>query len=179
VTCRRAFGFGIGFGEAIVTLSTPLASPSGNRAGGEGSARDARARGLESTLQPRFRGLDLGRLDRVDQLADGQRMVMDYKTESQSTTADRVKSANEDTQLAFYAALLPDDTLRAAYVNISERETRPYEQKDVVAARDALLGGIRAYLAAIADGAPLPALGEGTVCDFCAARGLCRKDFWA
>ncbi len=121
----------------------------------------------------------VGRLDRIDQLADGQRMVMDYKTESQSTTADRVKSANEDTQLAFYAALLPDDTLRAAYVNISERETRPYEQKDVVAARDALLGGIRADLAAIADGAPLPALGEGTVCDFCAARGLCRKDFWA
>ena len=76
------------------------------------------------------------------------------------TTADRVKSANEDTQLAFYAALLPDDTLRAAYVNISERETRPYEQKDVVAARDALLGGIRADLAAIADGAPLPALGD-------------------
>ena len=29
------------------------------------------------------------------------------------------------------------------------------------------------------DGAPLPALGEGTVCDFCAARGLCRKDMWS
>ena len=27
--------------------------------------------------------------------------------------------------------------------------------------------------------APLPALGEGAVCDYCAARGLCRKDFWA
>jgi ATP-dependent helicase/nuclease subunit B len=37
---------------------------------------------------------------------------------------------------------------------------------------------MREDLAAIADGAPLPALGEGTVCDFCAARGLCRKDFW-
>lgn len=25
---------------------------------------------------------------------------------------------------------------------------------------------------------PLPALGEGSVCEWCAARGLCRKDFW-
>ena len=25
---------------------------------------------------------------------------------------------------------------------------------------------------------PMPALGEGAVCDYCAARGLCRKDFW-
>jgi ATP-dependent helicase/nuclease subunit B len=22
-------------------------------------------------------------------------------------------------------------------------------------------------------------LGEGAACDYCAARGLCRKDFWA
>jgi ATP-dependent helicase/nuclease subunit B len=25
----------------------------------------------------------------------------------------------------------------------------------------------------------LPALGEGMACEYCAARGLCRKDFWA
>jgi ATP-dependent helicase/nuclease subunit B len=31
----------------------------------------------------------------------------------------------------------------------------------------------------IAQGAALPALGEGVACDFCKARGLCRKDFWA
>jgi len=30
----------------------------------------------------------------------------------------------------------------------------------------------------IAAGAALPPLGEGAVCDYCAARGLCRKDFW-
>ena len=29
------------------------------------------------------------------------------------------------------------------------------------------------------DGAALPALGEGPVCDFCEARGLCRRDHWA
>jgi ATP-dependent helicase/nuclease subunit B len=122
----------------------------------------------------------IGRLDRIDSLAGGMAMVMDYKTESLDVTRKRVKAASEDTQLAFYAALLPDDQLRAAYVNVGERgETRTVEQDDVVAARDALIDGIQHDLQAIADGAPLPALGEGTVCDFCAARGLCRKDMWS
>ncbi len=122
----------------------------------------------------------IGRLDRIDSLAGGMAMVMDYKTEALDVTRKRVKAASEDTQLAFYAALLPDDQLRAAYVNVGERgETRTVEQEDVVAARDALIEGIQNDLQAIADGAPLPALGEGTVCDFCAARGLCRKDSWA
>jgi ATP-dependent helicase/nuclease subunit B len=30
----------------------------------------------------------------------------------------------------------------------------------------------------IAAGAPMPALGEGRVCDTCEARGLCRRDHW-
>ncbi|MGE0329558.1 MAG: PD-(D/E)XK nuclease family protein [Ramlibacter sp.] len=122
----------------------------------------------------------IGRLDRIDSLAGGMAMVMDYKTEALDVTRKRVKAASEDTQLAFYAALLPDDQLRAAYVNVGERgETRTVEQEDVVAARDALIEGIQNDLQAIAGGAPLPALGEGTVCDFCAARGLCRKDMWS
>jgi ATP-dependent helicase/nuclease subunit B len=52
------------------------------------------------------------------------------------------------------------------------------EQRNVVPARDLLVQGILHDMQAIADGAALPALGEGSACDFCAARGLCRKDFW-
>ena len=58
-------------------------------------------------------------------------------------------------------------------------ETRTHEQHDVVALRDQLVEGILHDFERIAEGAPLPALGEGAVCDWCAARGLCRKDFWA
>ncbi|MBC7780069.1 MAG: hypothetical protein H7125_08180, partial [Proteobacteria bacterium] len=29
------------------------------------------------------------------------------------------------------------------------------------------------------DGAPMPANGIQTVCDYCKVRGLCRRDFWA
>ena len=95
-------------------------------------------------------------------------------------TKERVKDPTEDTQLAFYAALVADDTLRAAYVNVGEKSsgTQTVEQPVVVEARDALVAGILDDFARIAQGAALPPLGEGAICDYCAARGLCRKDFW-
>ena len=121
----------------------------------------------------------VGKIDRIDQMPDGSRWVIDYKTEASSTTQERINAAGEDTQLAFYAALLHDDTLAAAYVNLGEKEaTRTYLQTEIVDLRDDLIGGILSDMQRIADGAPLPALGEGKACDFCAARGLCRKDFW-
>ena len=120
-----------------------------------------------------------GRLDRIDRQSDGHTLVIDYKTEPRSTTAARIKDGPEDTQLAFYAALMADDTLAAAYVNLGEKEpTKTYGQPDIVGLRDELIDGILSDMARIAEGAALPALGEGKACEYCAARGLCRKDFW-
>ncbi len=122
----------------------------------------------------------VGKIDRIDRLADGSALVIDYKTEARSTTAQRIKESLEDTQLAFYATLLADDTLAAAYVNVSEKDaTRSYVPTDIVGARDQLLEGIASDMARISAGHPMAALGEGKACEFCAARGLCRKDFWA
>jgi ATP-dependent helicase/nuclease subunit B len=121
-----------------------------------------------------------GRIDRIDRLPDGRRMVMDYKTGNPKGILARVKLPLEDTQLAFYAALLGDDDLRAAYVSVGERgESRVVEQPEVLAARDALVPGLVDDLRRIGEGVPLQALGEGQACEHCAARGLCRKDFWA
>jgi ATP-dependent helicase/nuclease subunit B len=126
-------------------------------------------------------GLKLvGKIDRIDRLRDGSALVIDYKTEAPGITAQRIKAPLEDTQLAFYAALLSDDTLAAAYVNVGEKEgTRDYGQQDIVDLRDQLLAGIVSDVTRIAAGAPMPALGAGKACDFCDARGLCRKDFWS
>jgi ATP-dependent helicase/nuclease subunit B len=128
----------------------------------------------------------VGKLDRIDHIGrtrgegEGRTLLVDYKTEPRSTTADRIKSGQEDTQLAFYAALMPDDTLAAAYINLGEKEpTRSYEQPDIVGLRDELIDSILTDMARIARGAALPALGEGKACNYCAARGLCRKDFWS
>jgi ATP-dependent helicase/nuclease subunit B len=120
-----------------------------------------------------------GRIDRIDATSDGGVLVLDYKTENSAKTTARVKSPSEDTQMAFYAALLPDHTLRAAYVNVGENTTKMVEQKQVMQARDALIQGIVSDMQRIAAGAALPALGDGDACVYCRARGMCRKDFWA
>jgi ATP-dependent helicase/nuclease subunit B len=135
--------------------------------------------GEASLSMPLGRLTLIGKIDRMDRQSDGHALLIDYKTESRSTTAERIKSGQEDTQLAFYAALIEDDTLAAAYVNLGEKEpTKTYAQPDIVGLRDELIEGIRDDMARLEQGAALPALGEGKACDYCAARGLCRKDFW-
>ena len=121
----------------------------------------------------------VGKLDRVDRQKDDTLLVMDYKTENQYVTSERIKAGNEDTQLAFYAALFDVDNIAAAYVNVGEKEeTKAYPQPDIVMLRSQLADGILEDLQGIAQGQPMPAMGEGFACEYCAARGLCRKDFW-
>lgn len=121
-----------------------------------------------------------GRIDRIDRDAGGGFHVMDYKTESLQATRDRMAQPLEDTQLAFYAALLGQDELRAAYLNIGERgKVSAVEHEQVQLASRLLQDAVQADMRRIAQGAPLPALGEGRACEFCAARGLCRKDSWS
>jgi ATP-dependent helicase/nuclease subunit B len=135
----------------------------------------------ETTHSQPVGGVSLkGRIDRTDTGAGGVCMVLDYKTEPLGTTKERVKKPFEDTQIAFYAALLPQDSLQAAYIHVGERDgTQTVEQTDIVQARDALVEGIADDMRRLAEGAPLPALGDGKACDYCQARGLCRKDFWS
>lgn len=128
----------------------------------------------------------LGKLDRIDSQTSPEGLipfVIDYKTESRDKTKGRIKEPLEDTQLAFYAALMPAETLRAAYLSITDARSEPgallLEQSDILLAREQLLQGLEHDMTRLASGAALPAMGEGRVCDFCAARGLCRKDHWS
>jgi ATP-dependent helicase/nuclease subunit B len=131
----------------------------------------------------------LGKLDRVDAQPSPEgrlAVVIDYKTESRERTLDRVKHPMEDTQLAFYAALLPEENLRAAYLSITDKcgsgrsaATLLVEQPEVLLAREALLRGLESDMERVAAGHAMPALGEGKACEFCAARGLCRRDDWS
>ena len=49
----------------------------------------------------------------------------------------------------------------------------------MVDVRDVLITGILHDMERITSGAAMAALGEGMACEYCAARGLCRKDFWS
>lgn len=137
--------------------------------------------------QPWEGGRLVGQLDRIDRSADGGTWVLDYKTESLERTRARVQDALEDTQMAFYGALVAekgceeegDRSLRGAYLNLSEGSCKLVEHRALPEAVLALRTALAHDWQRLHAGAALPALGDGAACDYCAARGLCRKDFWS
>lgn len=118
-----------------------------------------------------------GRIDRIDDTPAGA-LLLDYKTGRAKDLKDKLKAPLEDTQLAVYALLMAaDPALQAAYLALDEPEalvTVPHPEVSATAL--ALRDGLQADLSAVLAGQPLPPLGEGRVCDYCEARGLCRKD---
>jgi ATP-dependent helicase/nuclease subunit B len=125
-----------------------------------------------------------GRLDRIDLQRNGAAMLIDYKTGNRDKVRKRVAEPLEDTQLAFYAALLTDESRdeppRAIYLSLSERERpKSFEHEDVSLSAALLIDGLASDLDALRAGAGAPASGEGDVCKHCEARGLCRRDHWS
>ena len=121
-----------------------------------------------------------GRIDRIDEAPAGT-WLLDYKTGDAKALKEKVQARLEDTQLATYALLSgADPALQAAYLVLDDGKGVAVLPHDAVSATAlALRDGLQADLGQLRDGAPLPALGEGRLCDFCEARGLCRKDDWA
>ncbi|MEY4428651.1 MAG: ATP-dependent helicase/nuclease subunit [Pseudomonadota bacterium] len=126
-----------------------------------------------------------GRLDRLDRRAstDGtEHLVMDYKTGSLSGLNARVAQPLEDTQLGFYALLASvdhpeaDGRLGAMYLRVHDQGCTPVAHPDAQDTAAQMASGIVHDLQRLRDGHPLWALGEGSVCDYCEVRGLCRKD---
>jgi len=130
-------------------------------------------------------GIELqGRIDRIDVVDDGRRLeLIDYKTGSSSKLKEIVRDRFEDTQLAFYAALVGAQSslpLSASYLAMdASRGLEVHEHVDVAATAAALMDGIADDLRRLRAGAALPPLGEGSACEYCDARGLCRRDHWS
>jgi ATP-dependent helicase/nuclease subunit B len=132
---------------------------------------------------PELEGIALeGRLDRVDAGPGGATLLIDYKTGQRDKLLQRVAEPAEDTQLAFYAALLAEESTPAARAFYLARPARKppeaIEPEDVARSATLLVDGLAADLRALRQGAGAPALGEGEVCRYCEARGLCRRDHW-
>ena len=129
-------------------------------------------------------GLELhGIVDRIDGLADGGLALFDYKTGDAGKLKKLVQQRFEDTQLAFYAALVGEGDARpvsAAYLALESRSgLQEIEHEDVATSALALVEGMAVDMIRLRGGASLVALGEGSTCDHCAARGLCRRDHWS
>jgi ATP-dependent helicase/nuclease subunit B len=113
-----------------------------------------------------------GRIDRVDESAGG-RSLIDYKTKSLVSLR---KAMHEDIQLPVYA-LLAEGAVEAAYVVLDDARVAslpcPDRLEEVAAAQGERLVQVFSALHA---GAALPAHGADAVCQWCEARGLCRRD---
>lgn len=125
-----------------------------------------------------------GIIDRVDQVGAAgslQLQLIDYKTGSASGLKEKVRDPLEDTQLAFYAALMRaqrSEPLRASYLALDGREIEEIEHKGVEASTALLLDGLAGELRRLQAGEGMAPLGEASACEFCAARGVCRRDQW-
>jgi len=119
-----------------------------------------------------------GRIDRVDgrmdQSGGDARTVIDYKTSAAASLKKKLKDPTEAVQLPFYAWL---NEAAAAYLPINNTPVALLEldgETDV----DAISRRLPELLGAIAAGEMLEANGVDTVCQYCEARGLCRKGMW-
>ncbi len=126
----------------------------------------------------------IDRVDRIGRVDDGRAaglQLIDYKTGSASSLKEKVREPLEDTQLAFYAALMRSQgsaPLRASYLALDGREIEEIEHKGVEESAALLLDGLAADLRRLQAGEGMAPLGEASACEFCAARGVCRRDHW-
>jgi ATP-dependent helicase/nuclease subunit B len=140
-----------------------------------------------TSAPPELDGIELfGRIDRIDDVRAAGKAAMqliDYKTGGLQGLKDKVREPLEDTQLAFYAALMRARTelpLTASYLAVDgTKRIDEVPHPDVEDSASALVEGLADDLKRLRAGAGLPALGEGATCDYCAARGVCRRDHWA
>lgn len=127
-----------------------------------------------------------GIVDRIDERRVGAQAtidLIDYKTGSAAGLREKVRQPLEDTQLAFYAALMRSRTelpLTARYLALDgSQRLEEIEHEGVEASASALVDGLADELRRLRAGAGMPALGVGSTCEYCAARGVCRRDHWA
>jgi len=131
----------------------------------------------ESKVDWQLEGVRLrGRIDRLDVRAD-EKLVLDYKTQSEQLLRNKLKEPGEDVQLACYA--YAHEAADAAFVSIENGKVKLVEPKDNVP----LLAQLNAerlekVIAQVRAGAGLPANGIDQACIHCEMRGVCRKGEW-
>jgi ATP-dependent helicase/nuclease subunit B len=127
-------------------------------------------KGLELTV--------IGRLDRIDVDGTGAASVVDYKTGSAQMLRRKADGSGEDVQLPVYAMLWNGKVAQACFLALERNGVGEVVQKEL----DVLVAANRDRIAALYDmlreGAAMPAHGTEAVCEYCTARGLCRKDHW-
>jgi len=131
----------------------------------------------ESSFDWPLEGIRLrGRIDRLDERGD-EKLVLDYKTQSEQLLRNKLKEPGEDVQLACYA--YAHEAADAAFVSIENGKVKLVAPKEDVP----LLAQLNAerlenVMAEVRGGAGLAANGIDQACMHCEIRGVCRKGEW-
>lgn len=141
-------------------------------------AQGWRYAGAELDFELQLQGVRLrGRIDRVD-VKEGERRVLDYKTQSDQVLRNKLKEAGEDVQLACY--VLAEKAAEAAFVSIEDGKVKSVAPPQTVADLARLNAErLEQVMGEIRGGAGLVANGIEAVCVYCEMRGVCRKGEWA
>jgi ATP-dependent helicase/nuclease subunit B len=126
-----------------------------------------------------------GRLDRIDLRAKkengagDEHAVIDYKTRDKNKLSKKLNTAGEDVQLLVYAELCGDDVTQVLYLSLEDEKAAEVPlEGGLEFARTRNRERLREMFGALYGGAPLPAQGVAGACEYCEARGLCRRDVW-
>ena len=118
-----------------------------------------------------------GRIDRIDQRADGAAALLDYKTQNAKAIRDRLA---DDVQLPAYALLYGADCAQAAYVALDDEAivavASGSDGEGLMADAQAQGQRLQNAFNAMRGGARLPAHGADSVCTWCEMSGLCRRE---
>ena len=127
---------------------------------------------------PKGNKLELhGRLDRVDEGPDGI-AVLDYKTSDPGKLKKSLETPGEDVQLPVYALLWGVPVAEALFLSMEREEVKAVAVAGVQPLAEAVRARLAEVFDALAAGAPLPAQGVEGACEYCEARGLCRRNYW-
>jgi len=118
-----------------------------------------------------------GRLDRIDQQADGF-SIIDYKTGN--TARQKDIDLGENIQLTSYAALL-QDVCNVIYLKLDKGVTKVsgiLEGDELNNLKTDVLQRLESVVSDIQAAQPLPSWGDSKACNYCEMSGLCRKQMW-
>lgn len=143
----------------------------------ENEAQGWRHAGSERAFELQLDGVRLrGRIDRID-AKEGERRVLDYKTQGDQMLRNKLKEPGEDVQLACYAHA--EGASEAAFVSLESGRVKSIEPPHDVAQLARLNAErLEQVMARIRNGAGMPANGIDAVCGHCEMRGVCRKGEW-
>lgn len=118
-----------------------------------------------------------GRIDRIDRRGDkvaSEAALLDYKTQ-RAASIKKMQQQDGDAQLSSYALL--HEAAEAAYLALDDETVSavPAGGDDLMALAKAQGSRLVSVFNAMHAGAPLPANGTDSVCQWCEMRGLCRK----